>query len=153
MKVNYVDYCVYRRLMTVNVSGKRIRRNPRILIYGTCVRDEYPDLFSKLASGRIPLAVCMEDEHMNMVALKLASIASRVKLEEVVVLTVDGSPHCIQLHMAVEEVSKIVGGLPVKHYVVEKGVLWEIDPHIVKIARYLHRVKKLYDKSLQSQAT
>ncbi|RLF06903.1 MAG: 4Fe-4S ferredoxin [Thermoprotei archaeon] len=137
----------YRKLMDVNVASREIRRLRRVLLYGTCVRDEYPSIFETYAEGRVPLAVCMEETHFNLVALKLASMAIRVKLEELVVLTVDGSPHCIQLHMAVEEVDKIVGGLPRKHVVVEEGRAHEIEPEYVRIARYLTKVRRLAIKS------
>ena len=133
----------YRKLLDVNVACKAIREVRRLLLYGTCVRDEHPSIFEEYARGRVPLAVCMEEEHFNMVALKLASIAARVKLEELVVLTVDGSPHCLQLHMVAEEVDRIVRGLPRRHVVIEEGEPVEIDPETVKVARYLSRVQKL----------
>jgi hypothetical protein len=136
----------YRKLLDVNVACRPFREARKILVYGTCVRDEYPSIFEEYARGRVPLAVCMEEEHFNMVALKLASIAARVKPEELVVLTVDGSPHCLQLHMAVEEVDRIVGGLPRRHVVVEEGRAIEIEPEIVKVARYLSKVRRLARK-------
>lgn len=141
-----VELKPYRKLLDVNVACKPLREVKRILVYGTCVRDEYPSIFEEYARGRVPLAVCMEEEHFNMVALKLASIAARVKLEELVVLTVDGSPHCLQLHMAVEEVEKIVGGLPRRHVVIEEGVPVEVETETVKLARYLSRVQSLRKK-------
>lgn len=85
----------------------------------------------------------MEEEHFNAVALKLASVAACVKLEEVAILTVDGSPHCLQLHMVAEEVDRMVGGLPRRHVVVEGERACEVDPEVVKTARYLTKVKKL----------
>jgi len=136
----------YRKLLDVNVASRPFREAKRILVYGTCVRDEHPSVFEEYAFGRVPLAVCMEEEHFNMVALKLASIAARVKLEELVVLTVDGSPHCLQLHMVAEEVDRVVGGLPRKHVVVEEGGAIEIEPEIVKVARYLSKVQRLARK-------
>ena len=135
-----------RRLIDVNACARALRENPRLLIYGLCVADEHPHLFERLAAGRVPLGVCLEAEHMNMVALKLASIAARLPLEEVVVLTVDGSPHCVQLHFMVEEVNKILGGrLRVRHFVIERGKLIEIDERVVKTARYLSKVKRLLE--------
>ena len=136
----------YRKLLDVNAACRAIREVRRLLVYGTCVRDEHPSIFEEYARGRVSLAVCMEEEHFNMVALKLASIAARIKLEELVVLTVDGSPHCLQLHMAAEEVDRIVGGLPRRHVVVEGGRAIEIEPEVVKIARYLSKVQRLVRK-------
>lgn len=140
----------YRKLLDVNVASRAIREVRRLLVYGTCVRDEHPSVFEEFARGRVPLAVCMEEEQFNVVALKLASIAARVKLEELVVLTVDGSPHCLQLHMAVEEVDRIVGGLPRRHVVIEDGEAVEVEPQYVKLARYLSKVKKLASGAAQA---
>lgn len=137
----------YRKLLDVNVAYKELRESKRLLLYGTCVRDEYPQIYEKYIENRVPLAVCMEEEQFNVVALKLASIASRVQLEDVSVLTVDGSPHCLQLHLAVEEVDKIVKGLPRKHLVIEEGKVWEIEPEVVRIARYLTKIARLTERS------
>lgn len=137
----------YRKLLDVNVACKELRESKRLLIYGTCIRDKYPQIYEKYAENRVPLAVCMEEYQFNVVALKLASIASRIQLENVSVLTVDGSPHCLQLHLAVEEVDKIVGGFPRKHLVIEGGKVWEIEPETVKIARYLSKIKQLIERS------
>jgi len=137
-----------RDLLSVNVAGKEIREKRKLLICGSCVISEHKDIFERYAEGRVPLFVCMEKEHMNMVALKVASMAARVELDEVVVLTVDGSPHCIQLHMALEEVKRIVGNLNVKHIVIENGKDIEINPKCVKIARYLTKIQKLIKQTL-----
>mgnify|MGYP000294711917 CR=1 FL=1 len=137
----------YKDLMDHNVAGKAIRKLRRVLIYGTCVRHEHPKIYESISQNRVPLAVCLEREHFNIVALKVASMLARVKLEELVVLTVDGSPHCVQLHMAIEEALKVTkSNIPVKHLVIENGEVIEIPPHCVKIARYLSKIKKLQEK-------
>ena len=139
------EWHAYRGLLDYNVAGKKIREKRRLLVYGTCVRDEYPEVFSEFSAGRVPLAVCMEAVHFNMVALKLASMFARVKLEEVVVLTVDGSPHCVQLHHVVEEARRVVGGNapPVKHFVIEEGRVVKVSEKTVKTARYLSKIEKM----------
>jgi hypothetical protein len=82
------------------------------------------------------------------VALKLASIFARVDLEEVVVLTVDGSPHCIQLHHAVEEARKVTGRqINVRHFVIEGGEALEVSAEAVKVARYLSKIQRLLTKT------
>ncbi len=135
---------VYRKLLDVNAACRALRNIRRLLIYGTCVRDEHPWAYSELSKGRVPLAVCMEEVHFNMVALKLASMLARVDVEEVVVLTVDGSPHCVQLHMVVEEVEKVLGRrVNRRHYVVEGGELIEVPRECVKTARYLSKILRL----------
>lgn len=142
IELELIDFLSY------NVAGKKIRKNKKILLYGTCIYYEYPDILRSLTKDRVPLAVCLEKEHMNMVALKLASILARIPLKEIVVLTVDGSPHCVQLHMAVEEVIKIVKptNIIVKHLVIENNKIIEIDEKCIKYARYLSKIKRMLEK-------
>jgi len=141
------NFNVYRDLMDVNCASRKIRSTRKILLYGKCVRDEYPEIFNSFSSNRTVLAVCPEKTHFNMICLKLASILARVRLEELIVLTVDGSPHCIQLHHIVEEARKITGVKNVlfKHYVVENGRAIEINDKEIKIARYLSKIKRLLE--------
>ncbi len=138
----------YRELMDYNAAGRRLRETRRLLVYGTCVRDEHPQVYGEWSRGRVALAACLEKTHFNMVALKLASILARVDLEELVVLTVDGSPHCVQLHHAVEEAVRVTGSRArVRHVVVEGGGWVEVSARAVKAARYLSRVEKLLSRA------
>jgi len=142
------SYSDYIDLMDYNVAGRAIRTLKRVLIYGTCVRYEHPEIYRSFSQDRVPLAVCLEREHFNMVALKVASMLARVKLEELVILTVDGSPHCVQLHMAIEEALKVTKtSVPVKHLVIEKGEVIEVPAYCVKLARYLSKIKKLQERA------
>lgn len=134
---------VFRKLIHVNACSHAIRRLKKILIYGTCLRDEYPEVLNEFFKNYVPLAACLEEEHMNMVGFKLATIMNSCKPIEIVVLTVDGSPHCVQLHMMVEECVKLVPEINVKHYVIYKGKVIEIPSKAIKTARYLTKVKKL----------
>uniref|UniRef100_A0A7C1GJY9 4Fe-4S ferredoxin n=1 Tax=Thermofilum adornatum TaxID=1365176 RepID=A0A7C1GJY9_9CREN len=138
----------YRRLTEFNVAGRELREKRRLLVYGSCIFNEYPEILSRFSEGRVALGVCLEAEHLNVVALKLASIFARVDLEEVVVLTVDGSPHCIQLHHAVEEARKVTGRqVNVRHFVIEGGEAIEVSPEAVKVARYLSKIQRLLNKT------
>ena len=136
---------MYLELMTTNCGSKRLRENRRLLICGTCVKDEYPTILESFSSNRQVLLVCLEETHVNMVGLKLIDMFDIIKPEEVVVLTPDGSPHCVQLHYIVEDVKKRLrlNKLPVKHYVVDRGRVYEISELAVKVSRYLHRVERL----------
>jgi len=134
----------YRRLTDSNVCSKDIRQYKRLLIFGTCLKDEHPEIVEEWSKGRAAFHVCLESEHVNMVGFKLASILCRVPIEEIVVLTVDGSLHCVQLHMMVEEVNKFFENkFNIKHLVYEKGKVIEIPPDAVKTARFLSKVKSL----------
>lgn len=139
------EFCSFKRLTEYNAAGKRLRQVRKLLVYGSCVRDEHPEIFERVSEGRVSLSTCPEAEHINVVSLKLASILARVELEEVVVLTVDGSPHCVQLHHALEEALRITrSNVPVQHLVVEGGEVIAVSKEAVKAARYLSRVERLF---------
>ncbi len=142
--------CVYRipKLIDINAKSKLIRNYEALLIIGRCVEIEHNNILSKFLGTRkyAIVSVCLEEEHMNMVGLKLAGILARCNFKEVAVLTVDGSPHCVQLHFMVEEVFKVMGlegKILRRHFVIYEGELLEVSTRAVKIARYLSRVDKL----------
>jgi len=137
------------RLLTTNAGDRRVRAVGRVLIYGDCVEVMWPEIFRQMCKGRFPLAVCLENEHMNIVGFKLATMIRICKPKEVVTLTIDGSPHCVQLHMMVEEVRKLLKdeNTVFRYFVVEKGDLIEVDSRCVRTARYLSKIKKLLEVS------
>lgn len=133
-------------LLSTNSGSKLLREHKELVIVGTCLMMEWPDLVNPICKEALCLSVCPEKDHINVISLKLASILSRVKLEEITVLTVDGSPHCLQLHHALEEAVKVTGlRSEVKHMVIYKGKLFEITGKSVKYARYLYKINKLIE--------
>jgi len=109
---------------------------------------EHPEIMERLGDY-YPLKVCMEENIFNVVALKIASILARVELEEVKILTVDGSPHCLQLHHAAEEAFKVTRSkCKLRHFVVAKGKIVEVSRDTVKISRYLSKVSLLASRDL-----
>ena len=138
------------KLLRINAGDRRAKEIGKILIYGECVKDMWPQIFEKFLKDHFAVSTCLEAEHMNMVAFKLATMIKNIKPSQVTVLTVDGSPHCVQLHMTVEEVRKLVEKLSpetnYKYYVISKGELIEIPRECIKTSRYLSKIKKLIKK-------
>ncbi len=130
--------------MTVSVSDRRIRERKRLLLYSTCLTRSAAnlDLVSSFSNDYVSFSVCLESTHMNMVGFKLLGTAIRTGLKEVAALTVDGSPHCIQLHYVLEEVARVLPDLNVRHMVVSKGHVIEINPRTVRNSRYLARLEE-----------
>ncbi|MFB0561432.1 MAG: hypothetical protein ACETWM_09505 [Candidatus Lokiarchaeia archaeon] len=130
------------RLLETNVGSKMVQGKD-LLFYSVCIKNEHPDIFKEFSKGRISLWVCLELEHINMLVYKIATM---LKLSEspknISVLTVDGSPHCIQLHYAVEDAKKISGSkIEVRHFVLAKGALKEVSAQTVKKSRYLGKIE------------
>ncbi len=131
-----------RRLAEMN-AGSHMIQGVDLLVYGSCIPVEHPEMFKKVADGRVPLSACLEAEHMNMLVYKLAYMFKLKRPpSSVVVLTIDGSPHCVQLHYAVEEALRISGGeIPIKHLVIVNGKLVEVSSEQVKRSRWLSKIK------------
>ena len=130
--------------LSTNIGTGEIMNKKKLLLYGTCMAEKHPNVLNEYAEGRVALAVCLERDHMNMIAFKLATMVMSAKLEEIAVLTVDGSPHCVQLHQAVSEVNKLFDEPPSTHYfVVEHGKTHDIDAKTVKTSRFLSKISKL----------
>lgn len=84
---------------------------------------------------------------MNMAETKLACIIKLHEPTELVVLTVDGSPHCFQLHIIAEDMRRYFNlETAIQHIVIEHGSPQVISGVTVKTARHLHKVQKLIDR-------
>ena len=138
------DEMVY--LMRTNVGDKRLRAKPNLLLVGSCL-DRFPDIVKEVCEGdggHSVLHVCLEETHVNQAGFKIGSIVRYSGIKKVTVLTVDGSPHCVQLHYVVEDIRKhFTPDLQTVHYVIEKGKLIEISPDAVKHSRHLSKIQSL----------
>lgn len=130
-------------LLQTNVQSKYISGN--ILLYGSCIPAEYPEILARFKQ-KTALHTCLEKEHVNQVAWKMATIVRQNKPKEIAVLTIAGSPHCVQLHYALEDIKKIFPWLRVKHHVIEKGKLIEVTAKAVRISRHLNEVEARLSK-------
>lgn len=119
-------------------------RGRDLLIVSACLRNINNSIVEKLAKERVVLYACPEREHPALYG-KIAIIVRSSKPKSITVVTVDGSPHCFQLHAAVNEAEYILGEkIDRKHFVVVDGEkLVEISPDAIRVARYLHLVDKL----------
>lgn len=131
-------------LMCTNVGDERLRRNRRILLVGSCVPTRFPGVLEQCrADGgeHITLTVCLEETHMNMAGYKLASMVKYAGIEAVRVLTIDGSPHCTQLHHMVEDVKvHFAPELETEHIVIERGKVHHVSSAAIKRARHLSKI-------------
>ncbi len=130
-------------LMSTNAKGKNIR-GKKLLLYGYCL-DENPQYLEEF-EDYAKLSFCPEKEHINMAFYKLMAMMSVA--QELVVITVDGSPHCVQLHYIADEVLRYSEKkFPLRHFVVNNGKIVEISPEDVKLSRYLSKIKRLREST------
>ncbi len=132
--------------MCTNVGDPRLREKGRILIIGSCLSARYPDIVEKHRErdgGSAVLSVCLEETHANQAGFKIGSIVSYSQIERLTALTVDGSPHCVQLHFLIEDIKRhFTPEVETDHYVVEKGVVHQVSDAEIKIARHLSKISK-----------
>jgi hypothetical protein len=90
---------------------------------------------------------------MNMVETKLACMVKIHQPTEILVLTVDGSPHCFQLHVIAEDLRRYFGlDTVVNHLVIEHGKIHSVDGAVVKTARHLNKVQRLLEQRGSAKA-
>ncbi len=124
------DKGLLRTRVDSNAIGKEL------LIYGSCIREEYPEILNKYG-GMERLHVCLEEHHINKIAWKILTLARVKNLKEITFLTVDGSPHCVQLHYASEDVQKVLPHLVINHDVIVNGERKRIEGSKVRRSRHL----------------
>ncbi|MCF2137522.1 MAG: hypothetical protein K9W43_09860 [Candidatus Thorarchaeota archaeon] len=136
-------------LMRINVGDRRLRESGRLLLIGSCMRSRYPEIvkeFRERDGGQAVLDVCMEEMHVNHAGFKIASIIRYSGIKRVTALTVDGSPHCVQLHYVIEDIKRhFTSEVETAHYVVERGKVFEITPTAVKRSRHLSKIQHMLD--------
>lgn len=134
------------KILTLDMGNKKLS-GAKILLYGTCFPQQWSKYLKRFSKGRYCLDVCMQEEHMDRVGFKIATLLHYQLVKEITVLTNDGSPHCLQLHLLVEQAKKITkSNVSIKHFVVEEGDLIEIDSEDVLIARHLSHINQLKKK-------
>ena len=135
-------------LMRINVGDKFLREKPNLLLVGSCT-DRYPDIVKEVQErdgGHSVLHICLEETHANQAGFKIGSIVRYSDIKRVTTLTVDGSPHCVQLHYVVEDIKRhFVPDLETAHFVIEKGKLFEVTADAVKRSRHLSKIQKMLE--------
>ena len=135
-------------LMRTNVGDKGLRDNPNLLLIGSCM-DRFPDVVNDIFEkdkGQSILHICLEETHVNQAGFKISSIVRYSRIKKVTILTMDGSPHCVQLHYVVEDIKRhFTPEIETAHYVIEKGNLFEISAEAVKRSRHLSQIQKMLE--------
>ena len=116
----------------------------KLYIVSACLPYVNKELFDKITHDGTVLLACPEREPPTHYG-KIASMIRSCEPNEVIVITIDGSPHCFTLQASVNEAEYILGKkINKKHYVVvDAKELNEISPDAIRVARYLHIVNNL----------
>ncbi|MEM2121651.1 MAG: hypothetical protein QXU20_03285 [Candidatus Woesearchaeota archaeon] len=121
----------------------------KVVICGSCIPSINKKAFSKIKKiSKNIFFVCLEEIHMNMVAHKIASILRTGNVKEMYFISVDKSPHCIQLHYVRNEIEKIMQNknFVLKNYIIVNDNLEEINSEIISLSKNLSKLKRLCNK-------
>ena len=133
-------------LMRTNVGDRSLREKGNLLLIGSCMEKRFPEIvkkYSEMDEGYAVLHICLEEIHVNQAGFKIASIIRYSGMKKVTVLTIDGSPHCVQLHYVVEDIKRhFTSEIETAHYVVEKGKVVDVSASTVKRSRHLSKIQK-----------
>ncbi len=122
--------------------------NETLIVCGSCLENMDKSAFDRLKDISEDIYfTCLEKIHMNMILSKLCSILRVGKVKKLIFVTVDKSPHCIQLHYISNELKKIINlkDIEIKNYVSDNGNLIEISQEIISLSKNL---KELSCKNL-----
>lgn len=134
-----------KELMKTNIYDVK----DTITIVGSCVQYMQPKGFEKFIniSNNI-YEICLEKTHINMAISKIGGMLRTGKIKELIFVSVDKSPHCVQLHYIQEELRKMMNieSISIKNFVLVDNELIEIKPEIISLSKNLSSLKKLSEK-------
>ncbi len=102
----------------------------KFLLIGSCLSSMHPEIVEKFSKewGNV-YNVCLEQTHYNQLECKLANILALRKTAKVGYLTMDGSPHCVQMHYTAKYLKRLIADKEIifEHYVIrEDGKIFKV---------------------------
>jgi len=130
-----------RNLLEVNCFDTE----EKIVLLGSCLsQSKMVEEVKEKISPNLYL-VCLESNHFNMVVTKVLDIIARKKTKKIAVVTVDKSPHCVQLHYLTKEIENILedSDVEITDYVVVEDKLVEIPREVIGLSKNLAKLTKI----------
>lgn len=120
-----------------------------IIIVGSCLKNMQPKGFKNLERiSKNIYELCLEETHINMAITKISGMFRTKKIKKAIFVSVDKSPHCIQLHYIQDELQKMMNlsDIEINNYVVVNNELIKISPKTISLSKNLKELSKLEDK-------
>lgn len=116
-----------------------------IVLTDTYVHRLHPETVGAFVGDRFCFTHAPEAHHIDQFAFKLTTILRIGRVTAVTLLTKDGSPHSVQMHMTAQEAAANVGfnDARMTHFVVERGVIHEVTSAAVRASRHLAEVTSI----------
>jgi hypothetical protein len=131
-----------KELMSTNIYDVK----DEILICGKCIKDINKNVYNKLLEICPNVyGACLQETHIDMLISKITAMISTGKIKKIIFASVDGSPHCVQLHYIRKEINRRIKNLnyEIKNYVLLNDEIIEIDENTISLSKNLAVIKKL----------
>lgn len=123
--------------------------NETMIILGSCVKNMHKNAYNEILKiSENIYEVCLEETHLNMVVTKIIGMAARGNIKNLYFISVDKSPHCIQLHYIVKEMENAmdISKMNIKSYIVENDNIEEIPLEVISLSKNLLKLKNKLNK-------
>lgn len=134
----------YPNILEQNIYDKGFKG--KFLVIGSCLPGVYPEVIKKFEKEwHSVFTFCLEQFHYNLLTAKLFDILAVGNTRKVGFLTVDGSPHCVQMHFASKYLKRglKIQTIDYQHYVIRKdGKVFEVRPELIDRARDFSSIGK-----------
>ena len=120
--------------------------NEKMIIIGSCLENMFPSIYKKLEQESTNIyEVCLEETHLNMVITKIAGMLARNDIKEIKFVTIDKSPHCVQLHYVVKELENIMDleKIHIENYVATSEGLIEVPLKVIGLSKNLAKLSEM----------
>ena len=120
--------------------------NKKMIIIGSCLENMFPNIYQKLEQESTNIyEVCLEETHLNMVITKIAGMLARNDIKEIKFVTIDKSPHCVQLHYVVKELENIMDleKIHIGNYVATSEGLIEVPLKVIGLSKNLAKLSEM----------
>ena len=89
--------------------------------------------------------MCLEQTHINMAISKIGGMLRTGKIKKIIFVTVDKSPHCVQMHYIRNELEKMMNlkNIIIENYVVVDNELIKIKPEIIALSKNLKELNSI----------
>ena len=115
-----------------------------IVIVGSCLKSMQPKAFKAIESWNEPIYdLCLEQTHLNMAITKVLGMIRTGKVKKLSFISVDRSPHCIQLHYIQDEIRKLGINIDIDNYVCSGDNLVKIDKEIITLSKNLTKLNEI----------
>lgn len=131
-----------KNLMSTNIYDVE----ETVIIVGSCLKNMQPQGYEQLKNlSKNIYELCLEETHINMAITKIGGMLRTGKIKNIIFVTVDKSPHCVQVHYIRNELEKMMDlkEINITNYVVVENQLIEICNDVISMSKSLGKLQNI----------